>query len=86
MKDTTNVMLAIVNKDKPLNRVELIEETQLSPGALSGTIFFLRKHNLLISNVMKTNTPPFRAVKYSLNPEKREVILRLLKRDGLNFG
>ncbi len=78
MKNTAKVLLVLVQNDRPMDRKELRIETGLSEGVLSGTIFFLKKRELILKQEKSIKKPPFKEVKHTFNPKKGEILILLL--------
>lgn len=85
MKNTTRILLALVEKDKEMNRLEIKNETELSEGVLSGTIFFLLKKKTILVEHTPIKTPPWKKATYRLNPKKAKFIIKQLEEEGIDL-
>ncbi len=82
MKNTTQVMSIMIQEEREYTTEELVSQTNLDLRQVQEVIRFLQKGTIINpTRYAKVKIKPYRKAYYSLNPEKYEVIIKLVERD-----
>jgi len=81
MRQTTQVLVVMIQEEKEYTRFDLVEKSNLTLSQVSNTLKFLRDCNLIKRRYIKTKIKPYRRALYSLNPDKYEGIIKLVSRE-----
>lgn len=82
MKNTTQVMVIMIQEERGYSTEELLSGTNLTLVQLKTVLAFLQKGTIINpTRYVKTKTKPYRKAYYSLNPEKYEAVINLVERD-----